>query len=426
MYIDSLEGLDDIDISSEEYQEIKYKKFEGYHPTENINPEELFNRNYRIFDYKTNGDIRIQNLNNEIFKFLHLHFLKDNFKQHKKFVPMLERYKESCVSGVFDEEGEDIKYYRNYYNIDNPLTIYFTDDPEDIGLFQEVIFNKYESLKELKDVKTILKKVDEILNISTNTQIKTALKSIVNKYQENTFFISPEPLYEELAKSAEISISFAKRLYSQLYNRIYFADAGIYSTEYKNKKKEFISPKFNFFNLYIKDMFNYIHNRNYMSKFLTSEMDRRVFQDFRTYGRNTLLGPNGEFNLRKYKEILEKVYIHQIYCKLFKELLDEYKGNKEYEQVIQQQDYKNIFSSFHLSIQKQYLDIFITSIFENKETIEHIYRFSDIDIMNLSIKNFILLFAKEFSKGRYSEHHLWSLENRLEDISKAMLNIAFT
>ncbi len=144
----------------------------------------------------------------------------------------------------------------NQISLEQPLKIYFEEtDLYKLGIFKHgsgMIYHKEVADNDLRDYKLLVQEVDDIISINRKQHYKQALKDIIGHFCHKAvtkdeafsrFFTASaqEEVCNMIQERTGASAAFAKRIYTQLYNRIRFRHAGIYTTNSDAKK---LRPKF--------------------------------------------------------------------------------------------------------------------------------------------------------------------------------------
>ena len=97
-----------------------------------------------------------------------------------------------------------------------------------------MIYSANVALNDLSSYQLIFNAIDNLVSINTKSAYKEALKAILKRYTENNISTmldenNEDIVIQDISDSFECSITYAKRIYQQLKNRIRFAYVGLYS-----------------------------------------------------------------------------------------------------------------------------------------------------------------------------------------------------
>lgn len=410
--------LDSIKHKDEDYMTTKYEDLLLYETDTDIN--------FKLMNRISNDEINTSTINKEFITTPFLEFKKKYENSYVKIekkedssfelnVPHIERYRNKSNLDVVDEEGEDLSYYTKYFELDKGYNLYFFDEYPFDNKYN-VIFIKRQSDKYLTNYKLLLTYIDNILNIRKDEKIKNSLKDVVNKYKEKFFFINEKIVINEFALNANIKFMYAKKLITQLKNRVYFSDTTFYTTKFKSKKdkeKEYVPIKFNFMNLYLYDLYQLMKNRQYMRSYFMKE--RKIHDFKKTMEKKDFLFYDNYFNLEEYSVILNKLINQQRFANFFFLMLTEFYTTKEYDKILIIDDFKEIFGSYHLNIQLEYLEILMTIISNDENTIKYMKEINDINFLELSIKETLLTYLRLFYNRRDKNNTIYHFEQYLSN-----------
>lgn len=398
----------------EKYKSTRFKTFQSV------------NSQYpNTFRYKLKGKLNttINTINNEIL------FTKFEYKNTLPTHHLLSYYENYTNKNTVDSNNYISYFRKKKYNLNNKeMTLAFSDElisfiSPTFSYVPTPLFDKDKVNEDLKNVKIIEETIPKMLNMQKDNYLQALLKLMVYKFKENTFFVDEEIVIDFLVeKSDDLSRTYAKRLYSQLKNRIKYKNFGIYSESYETKRKQIIEPEYNFMSLYMKDMFEFIKLRNYLTTILTKEapMEYRNFntsKEFTRHMHKDILINEHYLNLMQYHILFEKVLLFQRFCSFTKKLIEEYKGSKNYNSVFNLDEIKKDFKIDNIDYEIKYVQFLILSILKDKELIEFIYKICSINFLNLTIKEFLITFLELFYPKNMKNKVIQELENRLNHIA---------
>ena len=104
----------------------------------------------------------------------------------------------------------------------------------EVGYGSSMIYSADVALNDLSTQETIANAIDNMISINKKYRYKEALKAILDEYSEqgvSTMFeqSNEENVIQQISKSFECSMQYAKRIYQQLKNRVKYAYVGLYS-----------------------------------------------------------------------------------------------------------------------------------------------------------------------------------------------------
>jgi hypothetical protein len=168
-------------------------------------------------------------------------------RDKRSIVRALNTFKKQC-NFIYCEKKEvdlNIEPMKLYYsdeivkniNYDKKVDTSENDKMID-ALDKNIIYNKDVESIELQNTNLICDEIDNLLSINNKKDLKEELKICVKKRDIqgiNNFFKNEALSLMQIEQIVE-SESFAKRIFSQLKNRISFKRSGVYSTKYAKSK----------------------------------------------------------------------------------------------------------------------------------------------------------------------------------------------
>jgi hypothetical protein len=168
-------------------------------------------------------------------------------RDKRSIVRALNTFKKQC-NFIYCEKKEvdlNIEPMKLYYSDDIIKNINYNkkadtneNDKMIDALDKNIIYNKDVESIELQNTHLICDEIDNLLSINNKKDLKEELKICVQKRDMqgiNRFFNNEALSLNQIEYIVE-SESFAKRIFSQLKNRISFKRSGIYSTKYAKSK----------------------------------------------------------------------------------------------------------------------------------------------------------------------------------------------
>lgn len=407
----------EINEAQNEVENYKRTRFKTFESVKSEYPD--------TFRYKLERKLNttINTINNEIL------FTKFEYKNTLPTHHLFSYYENYNNKNSGDSNTYFSYYRKKKYNLNNKeMTLEFSDElisfiSPTFTYAPTPLFDKDMAIEDLKNIKIIEETIPKMLNMQKDNYLQALLKLMVYKFKENTFFDDEEDVIDFLIeKSNDLSRTYAKRLYSQLKNRIKYKNFGIYSESYETKRKQTIEPEYNFMSLYIKDMFEFIKLRNYLTTILTKEatIKYKNFNDSKEFTmdmhKDTLLNEH-YLNLLQYHILFEKVLLFQKFCYFTKKLLEEYKGKKNYNSIFNLDEIKEYFKIDNIGYEIKYIEFLILSTLKDKELISFIHRITEINFFNLTIKEFILIFLELFYNKKNKQHIINDIEYRVNKVA---------
>ena len=160
-------------------------------------------------------------------------------KKEKRYKTTSIRDKRSIVRtlNTFSKQYEYICCDDKFVDLDlEPVRYYYIDKPNDF-FKKNIVFSKSKAQIYCRSTKLILGAIDNMISINRKTELKDDLKDIVRNRElgngVNTFLLNKDLSIKEIEEVVSDS-KFAKKIFSQIENRVIFRRTGIYSFNNKS------------------------------------------------------------------------------------------------------------------------------------------------------------------------------------------------
>ena len=156
-------------------------------------------------------------------------------KKEKRYKTTSIRDKRSIVRtlNTFSKQYEYICCDDKFVDLDLEPVKYYYMDKENDYFKNSIVFSKSNAQIDSRDTKLILDAIDNMISINRQLDLKDELKNIVKNRElgngVNTFLINKDLSIDEIEKVVNDS-KFAKKIFSQIENRVIFRGTGIYSS----------------------------------------------------------------------------------------------------------------------------------------------------------------------------------------------------